>query len=341
MFAIHKPHAGKGLQATTATVAKPKAHEVRIKVTHAGVCGTDMHIYQWDAWAQNRIKPPLVLGHEFVGEIIELGADVQGYAVGQRVSAEGHIVCGVCVLCKTGQAHLCQETEIIGVDRQGAFCEELIMPATNLWPVSPKISDAHAAIFDPLGNAMHTVMAFSPAGEHVLITGAGAIGLAAVAMAKANGARKVTVVEPNAHKRHVAETLGADVTLNPFDDDVLAATRHDRPTILLEMSGNEKALETGLKALLEGGRAALLGIPPKAITLNLAELVIFKGLTLKGIVGRKMYETWYQVDHFLQNHPAAVDALVTHILPAQDFQQAFDLLEAGDAIKIVLKFTDE
>jgi len=340
MFAIQKPKAGKGVTATAAAMGQPKAHEVRIKVTYAGVCGTDMHIYQWDTWAQNRIKPPLILGHEFVGEIIELGAEVQGYQIGQRVSAEGHIVCGVCVLCKTGQAHLCQQTQIIGVDRQGAFCQEIIMPASNLWPVSANISDAHAAIFDPLGNAMHTVMAFSPAGEHVLITGAGAIGLAAVAMAKANGARKVTVVEPNDHKRKVAEQLGADVTLNPFKDDVVAQTAADRPTRLLEMSGNEKALETGLKALLEGGKVALLGIPPKEITLNLAELVIFKGLTLQGVVGRKMFETWYQVDHFVQNNPAAVDALVTHILPATDYQKAFDLLEAGEAIKIVLKFTD-
>lgn len=340
MFAIHKAKAGKGLEATTVESQTPKAHEVRIKVTHAGVCGTDMHIYQWDDWSQSRIKPPLVLGHEFVGEIVELGSDVKGYEIGQRVSAEGHIVCGVCPLCRTGRSHLCQDTVIIGVDRRGAFCEELIMPATNLWPVNAKISDAHAAIFDPLGNAMHTVMSFPPAGEHVLISGAGAIGLAAVAMAKANGARKVTVVEPNESKRKVAEKLGADVCLDPFSQDVVAETKADKPTLLLEMSGNEKALETGLTALLEGSNVALLGIPPRAINLKLAELVIFKGLTLRGIVGRKMYETWYQVDHFVQNNPEAVDELVTHILPAQDFQKAFDLLEAGEAIKIVLQFAE-
>ena len=340
MFAIQKAKAGKGLEATTIESQKPKDNEVRIKVTHAGVCGTDMHIYQWDDWSQKRVKPPLILGHEFVGEIVELGADVYGYQVGQRVSAEGHIVCGVCTLCKTGRAHLCKDTVIIGVDRQGAFCNEINMPAPNLWPVSSKISDAHAAIFDPLGNAMHTVMAFPPSGEHVMISGAGAIGLAAVAMAKANGARKVTVVEPSEHKRQVAQKLGADVTIDPFNTDVVATVADDKPTILLEMSGNEKALETGLKSLLEGGKVALLGIPPKAVTINLAELVIFKGLTLQGIVGRKMYETWYQVDHFLQNHPEAVDELVTHILPAQDFQKAFDLLEAGEAIKIVLQFAE-
>ncbi len=338
MFAIAKPEPAKGLVATDVSQVTVRTDEVRIGVTHAGICGTDMHIYQWDDWAKGRIKPPLVIGHEFVGEIIEVGSSVTEYSIGQRVSAECHIVCGVCTLCRTGRAHLCDNTNIVGVDRQGAFCEELVIPARNLWPINSKIADSHAAIFDPLGNAMHTVTTHPVAGQNVLISGAGAIGLAAVAMAKANGALTVTVVEPNAYKREIADTLGADLTLDPTKDDVVAAVKSHIPTVLLEMSGNEQALITGLNALEKGGKAALLGIPSKPVSLDLAELVIFKGLTLSGVIGRKMFETWYQVDNFVCHNPDAIDHIVTHTLPATEFQEAFNFLEQGKAIKAVLSF---
>jgi threonine 3-dehydrogenase len=343
MFAIVKNRAEKGLWAEERTPqTKLGPNDVRIRVSHAGVCGTDFHIYKWDDWAKGRVKVPTVLGHEFVGNIIELGSAVSGYAVGDRVSAECHITCGVCRFCRTGQGHLCVDTQIIGVDRDGAFTNELIMPAANLWKIHPDIPDRHAAIFDPLGNAMHTVSAFNLAGKTVIITGAGAIGLMAVAMSKAHGAAKVIVLEPQDGKRRMATDLGADLTLDPTQsgtrEKVSAFTGGAMPDVLLEMSGNEKGIQQGLDLLAMGGEVAMLGIPPKPITLDLAATVIFKGLTVKGIIGRKMFETWYQVDTFARTHPQVIDKIITHILPAARFAEAFTLMEEGKAGKVVLQF---
>ncbi|MBI1364184.1 MAG: L-threonine 3-dehydrogenase [Proteobacteria bacterium] len=344
MFAIVKNRPEKGLWAEDRLNAQKTLgpNDVRIKVSHAGVCGTDFHIYKWDDWAQGRVKVPTVLGHEFVGNIVEMGSAVSGYTVGERVSAECHITCGVCRFCRTGQGHLCVDTQIIGVDRDGAFTNEVVMPASNLWKIHPDIPDAHAAIFDPLGNAMHTVSAFNLAGKTVMITGAGAIGLMAVAMSKARGAAKVIVLEPQEAKRRMAEALGADMTLDPTqsgaNDKIKAFTNAAMPDVLLEMSGNEKAIQQGMTLLAMGGEVAMLGIPPKAITLDVASTIIFKGLTVKGIIGRKMFETWYQVDTFVRTNPDAVDKIITHVLPAERFAEAFTLMEEGKAGKVVLKF---
>lgn len=335
MFAICKTEAKPGLEAREVDAPTMGAEDVRIKVSHAGVCGTDLHIYRWDDWAQSRVKPPLVLGHEFVGEIVELGRNVTGFEKGQLVSAECHVVCGVCSLCKSCRAHLCEKTEIIGVDRRGAFCEEAVMPAANLWPVSRGIAPQSAAIFDPLGNAMHTVKTFPVNGKHVLITGAGAIGLAAIAMAKHDGASRITVVEPNPEKQQLAKELGADEILNP-GEDISGA----QPHVLLEMSGNEKAIAFGLRALAMGGQAAMLGLPAAPIQLDLSELVIFKGLSLQGVIGRRMFETWQQVDSFVKANPKVPERLISHIISAENFSEAFELLDAGKAIKTVLNFNN-
>ena len=337
MFAICKTKAAPGLEAQNVEAPSMGANEVRIKVAYAGVCGTDMHIYSWDKWAQNRIVPPLVLGHEFSGYVQEVGRDVSGVEVGQLVSAECHIVCGVCGLCTSGQAHLCKKTEIIGVDRRGAFCEEVVVPANNIWPVSKGIAPQSAAIFDPLGNAMHTVKTYDVKGKNVVITGAGAIGLAAVAMAKHEGAKRIVVVEPNTEKYALAQAFGADEVLHPKENLVEATAKHE-PDILLEMSGHEQALTQGLKALAMGGKAALLGIPSAPVTLDIAELVVFKGLTLKGVIGRRMFQTWAQVDAFVQKNPHVPERLTTHIFAAPQFQEGFDTLQAGKAIKTVLSF---
>ena len=339
MFAICKTDAKPGLEACDVAAPDMAAGDVRIKVSHAGVCGTDMHIYRWDDWARSRIKPPLVLGHEFVGEVLEVGRDAHGLEKGQLVSAECHIVCGTCPLCTSGMAHLCEKTEIIGVDRRGAFCEEAVVPAANVWPVSKGIAPQSAAIFDPLGNAMHTVKTFPVAGRHVLITGAGAIGLAAVAMARHDGAKHITVVEPAPEKQALARELGADNVLSP-QDDLQQATGNNRPEVLLEMSGHQQAISAGLEALTMGGQAAMLGLPAGAIELDLSRLVIFKGLSVQGVIGRRMFDTWAQVDGFVKQNPHVPEKLISHIFTAANFQEAFDTLDAGKAIKTILNFNN-
>lgn len=335
MFAICKTEAKPGLEARDVDAPTMGAEDVRVKVSHAGVCGTDLHIYRWDHWAKNRVKPPLILGHEFVGRVVEVGKNVSEVEKGQLVSAECHIVCGTCNLCTSGMAHLCEKTEIIGVDRRGAFCEEAVMPAANIWPVSKGIAPQSAAIFDPLGNAMHTVKTFPVKDKHVLITGAGTIGLAAVAMAKYEGAKRITVVEPSPEKQATAKELGADAVLQPGVE-----IEGPCPDVLLEMSGNEKAIAFGLRALAMGGQAAMLGLPSGPISLDLSELVIFKGLTLHGVIGRRMFETWAQVDGFVKNNPHVPERLISHIITAENFQEAFEILDAGKAIKTVLDFNN-
>lgn len=334
MFTIQKQKPGKGLVAVDAPKPSLPVGWARLKVTHAGVCGTDLHIYKWDAWAAGRLRPPVIIGHEFVGELLELHPSVEAsrYTIGGRYSAEGHTTCGVCVPCRTGNAHVCAETKIIGVDIHGAFAEEVVVPVANLWPILPDIASAHAAIFDPLGNAMHTCMTVSISGKKVLITGAGPIGLMCVAMAKSLGANQVTVTEVNPVRLAKATDMGADFALQPQD---LKDKNFD---VVLELSGHPAALRQGLEALKPTGDMVLLGIPAGEVALPLAEQVIFKGLRLHGVVGRRMYDTWYQVENFVRHHPALVDKVISHTFPAANFQQAFDLLEAGQANKIILEF---
>ena len=339
MFAIVKHAAQKGLRAQhTPRPHKIGAHEVRLKVLYAGICGTDMHIYQWDAWAQQRINPPLILGHEFSAKILEVGTAVTKYTKGQLVSAECHIICGACPLCKTNQGHLCNNANIIGVDRDGAFCEELILPQESLWPISEGIDPKHGAIFDPIGNAMHTVTTHNVHGTHTLITGAGSIGLAAIAIAKAHGAKHISVVEPNTTRHKIAYSLGANAVYTTIEE-AHPTFKNTPPEVFLEMSGHPQALQKGLKTLEFGAKVALLGLPSAPISLDLAEDIILKGVTIHGIVGRKIFETWLQVDTFLKENPHVPEALITHTVPAHDFKKAFDTLEKGVAIKAVLDFT--
>lgn len=343
MFAIAKTQAAAGLEAVERdTPAGPGVGEVSVRVTHAGICGTDLHIYNWDKWASSRIKPPLITGHEFVGLITAVGEGVTHFEVGQRVSAESHMVCGVCRQCRTGLAHLCVNTEIIGVDVDGAFTESLNVPAANLWPVHKDVPDHHAAIFDPVGNAMHTVASCPMRGKHVLVSGAGAIGLISIPICKAFGALQITVIEPNAERRKLALELGADVALHPSDDaDQIQKLKNKStcPQTVLEMSGHPAAIQTALDVIDMGGTIAFLGIPNDAVPVNIAEQVVFKGLTMKGITGREIFKTWYQVEAFMRTHPEAMDKIISHILPAGDFQQGFDLFAKGEASKVVLKFS--
>lgn len=344
MKAVKKVCGGRGISVTTSRIPEPGLGEVLIKVRTAGICGTDLHIYKWDEWSQNRIKPPLIIGHELVGEICALGSGVNGLKVRQRVSAEGHITCGRCRYCKNGQGHICQDVKIIGVDRDGCFAEYICMPQGNVWPVHDNIPDRYAAVFDPLGNAMHTVMAQPVAMKTVLITGAGSIGLFAIPIAKENGASKIIVIEPSDLKKKIALQVGADEVIDPGESNIreklLKITEGNGPDVLLEMSGNVNSIKLGLDVLCNGGTVSLLGIPPSDIPLNLAEQIIFKGITIHGITGRRMYETWYQCEKFLLKSGKLIDPIITHSVNIDDIEKGFELMETNRAVKVLVRINE-
>ncbi len=317
------------------------ARDVLIQVTHAGICGTDRHIYEWDAWSQSRIPVGITTGHEFVGKIVAVGAGVQRCKVGQRVSAEGHVGCGVCEQCRTGQAHICQNVHIIGIDRDGCFAQFVSVPEENVWPVHPSIPDKFAAIFDPLGNAVHTVMAAGVSGKSVLITGVGIIGLMAVTVAQAAGAGKIIATDIDEKRLEIAKKLGAELAIRADDsklvEKVKDATSGQGVQALLEMSGHPKAIRQGFASLRNGGVAALLGLPSKPVEIDLNNDIIFKGATVLGINGRKMFETWYQMENFVVSGRINLDPIVTHVLPMDQFERGFKMMQSGEAIKVVLE----
>jgi threonine 3-dehydrogenase len=342
MLAIKKLSAAPGLTWSPETpVPSVGPRDVLVAVTHAGICGTDRHIYEWDAWSAKRIPVGITTGHEFVGRVAAVGDAVTRTRVGERVSAEGHIGCGNCHNCRTGQAHICEKVDIIGIDRDGCFAQYVCVPEDNIWPVHADIPDHVAAIFDPLGNAMHTVMAAGVSGKTVLITGVGIIGLMAVAIAKRAGASKILVTDADERRLALARKIGADYAWRGDDPEwpekARLVTGKQGPQVLLEMSGHPVALKQGLQTLCNGGTAALLGIPSKPVTLDISEDIIFKGLTVLGINGRRMYETWYQVESFILSGAFPSDLIVTHQLPMQDFDKGFKLMQSGEAIKVVLQ----
>jgi threonine 3-dehydrogenase len=340
MPALSKTAAAPGFALGDVPVPTIGPSDVLIAVRKAGICGTDHHIYDWDTWAQRRIKPPLVIGHEFVGTIAALGEAVRGFEVGERVCAEGHISCGVCLLCRTGEAHICEHVKIIGVDTDGAFARYIAMPAVNVWSLDEAIPDDFAAVFDPLGNAVHTVMAAGVSTKTVVITGVGSIGLMAIPVARAAGAASVYAIDINPAKLALAERVGADAVFDARDpnllDEIARRTGGAGADVLLEMSGSASAIDAGLHMLRNGGRAALLGIPPDDVKINLAERIIFKGLTVLGINGRKMFETWYQTEALVKSGRVDLRPIITHVLPFEGYKDAFALMQSGDAAKIVL-----
>lgn len=313
--------------------------DVLVAVTHAGICGTDRHIYEWDPWSQSRVKLGITTGHEFVGRVVAIGSAVERVEVGARVSAEGHIGCGKCQPCRTGNGHICEKVDILGIDCDGCFAQYVAVPEDNIWPVHPNIPDQVAAVFDPLGNAVHTVMAAGVSGRSVLITGVGIIGLMAVTVARAAGAGRILVTDVDSRRLELAKELGADeayLATEPWHTDARAATQNQGPEVLLEMSGHPDALKQGFAALRNGGTAALLGLPSRAVTLDLANDIIFKGATVLGINGRRMFETWYQMESFLLSGRLELEPIITHQLDLADFEQGFHLMQSGDAIKVVL-----
>jgi len=341
MRALRKmePKAGFSLDEVPVPTTGPS--EVLIRVEKVGICGTDQHIYRWDHWAERRIKPPLIVGHEFMGRIAAIGSAVRGFAVGERVSAEGHVSCGFCLLCRTGQAHICEHVKIIGIDRDGSFADYIAMPESNVWRLDSAIPDEYAAVFDPLGNAVHTVMAAGVSSKSVVITGVGSIGLMAIPVARAAGAASVFAIDVNPQKLELASRVGADATFLGTGADVveeiLRRTNGDGADVLLEMSGSGAAIDAGLAMVRNGGRAALLGIPSDDISINLAERIIFKGLTVLGVNGRKMFETWYQTEALVRSGRVDLRPIITHVMPFTEFEQAFALMQSGGAAKIVLE----
>ncbi len=317
-------------------------NDVLIEVSHAGICGTDRHIYEWDQWSQNRIPIGITTGHEFVGHIIEVGDECDKYKIGDRVSGEGHIYCGNCRPCRTGNAHICTECKIIGIDRDGCFARYMSFPEKNLWPVHPEIEDKIAAIFDPLGNAVHTVMEAGVSGKNVLITGVGIIGLMAVTVARAAGASKIFVTDVDQRRLKVAQDIGADYAFDAKSDwigEVQNLTGGLGADVLLEMSGNAHAIRQGFTAMAGGGTAALLGIPGKPIEIDLSNEIIFKGATVHGINGRRIFQTWYQMEAFLLSGKLQLDPILTHVLEMDQFDQGIKMMQSGEAIKVVLKIS--
>ena len=340
MKALRKMQAAKGLQMDTVAVPAIGPTDVLVRVKTASICGTDLHIYGWDRWSQARIKPPLTLGHEFCGIVEGVGDAVAAVKPGDFVSAEMHVNCGYCHQCRLGEAHICQNLRIIGIDQDGAFAEFVKIPASNIWKLDPAIPEHYGAILDPLGNAVHTVLAGPIAGQTVLVTGCGPIGLMSIAVAKACGSSKVFATETNEQRRAMAKRMGADMVLNPAEENavarILAETNGTGVDALLEMSGNPTAIQQGFKALRAGGRASLLGIPTENVPLDLVNDVIFKGATVQGIYGRRMYETWVQMTALLKAGRLNLEPLFGERTSLDKFENAFSLLQGGLAGKILL-----
>lgn len=345
MRALVKAKAAPGMEMREVPVPTFGPQDVLIAVETASVCGTDLHIYHWDEWAQNRIRPPYVPGHEFCGTVAAVGDQVQGIAVGDFVSAEMHVACGHCLQCRIGEAHVCQFVKILGVDADGAFADYVRIPASNVWKLSPKIPRDFGSLLDPFGNAVHTVLSGPIAGRTVAVMGCGPIGVFAIAVAKATGASRIFAIEPNQSRRDLALRMGSDVALNPLEVDaeqqVLAETAHNGVDVLLEMSGAASAIRQGFRILRMGGRASLLGIPPRPVELDLANALIFKGATVHGINGRRMYQTWFEAENLLRPDATGkpridLSPVITHRLPLEKFDEAMRLVQSGEASKILL-----
>jgi len=342
MKALRKTQPARGLTLGAAPVPSIGPNDALIRVRAASICGTDLHIYGWDRWSQGRIKPPVTLGHEFCGVVEQVGEEVipEKARVGDFVSAEMHVNCGWCRQCRLGESHVCRNLRIIGIDQDGAFAEFVKIPASNVWRLDPSIPEHIGAILDPLGNAVHTVLAGPIAGQTVLVTGSGPIGLMAIAVAKACGSSTVFATEVNAQRRAMAVKMGADLAINPAAEDsvarILGETGGAGVDVLLEMSGNPSAIQQGFQALRAGGRASLLGIPTESVPLDLVNDVIFKGATVQGIYGRRMYQTWVQMTELLKAGRLNLEPLFGEREPLEKFEAAFSMLQNGHAGKILL-----
>jgi threonine 3-dehydrogenase len=340
MLAVVKAEAAPGADVREVKIPAFGRTDVLVKVKVASICGTDLHIYNWDRWAQNRIHPPLIPGHEFCGEVAAFGDEVTSVKEGDFVSAEMHVACGKCLQCRTGEAHICQKVKIIGVDANGAFAEYVVIPESNIWKLDPAIPTDYASILDPLGNAVHTVLAGEIAAKTVAITGCGPIGLFSIAVAKAVGATSVFAIEVNEHRARVAREMQADHVLNPSREDVnhivMEKTGGLGVDVVLEMAGHPDSIRTAFDIVRRGGRISLLGLTSKPISVNFSEDIIFKGLTIQGINGRRMYQTWYQMTALLKSGKLNLHPVITDRISMKDFGLAMERLKTGEASKILV-----
>ena len=350
MKVLAKSYAKTGIWLETAETPQIKEDEVLIKIKKTAICGTDLHIYKWDEWAQKTIPVPMHVGHEFVGEIVQIGSNVKReLKIGDRVSGEGHIVCGTCRNCRAGHVHLCPNTIGVGVNRPGAFAEYLAIPAFNVFKLPDYVSDNIASMLDPFGNAVHTALSFDLVGEDVLITGAGPIGCMAVAICKKVGAKNVVITDVNDYRLNLAKQMGADAVVNVAEcktadavDAKLRDVMHDIGMeegfdVGLEMSGNEMAIHSMVDLMINGGKIAMLGISGKNVALDW-DKVVFKSLLLKGVYGSEMFETWYKMVSLIKSG-LDVNNIITNVLPVEDFQTGFDLMLAGKCGKVILDWT--
>ena len=340
MRALVKRQAGPGLDLEEVPAPRPGPGEVLLKILRTGICGTDLHIYDWDQWSQETISPPLIVGHEFVGEVLELGPGVEAYHVGEIVGAEGHLVCGRCRNCMAGRRWFCAHSRGIGVQRDGAFADLMVMPAGNLWAHHEGTDLDVAAIFDPFGNAVHTAMQFRVAAEDVLITGAGPIGLMSAAVARHLGARHIVVTDVNPHRLELAGRMGATVAVNPLERDLKSVQAElgmkEGFDIAFEMSGRVEAIAQIFDNMAHGGRIAALGIPSGDTAVNWNELV-FKMLTVRGVYGRQMFETWYMMSVLIESG-LDLTPVITHRFAAEDYEEAFRIARSGQAAKVILNW---
>jgi len=339
--ALVKNSGEPGLWLADVPVPSIGINDVLIRVTHTGICGTDLHIYDWDDWAQATIPVPMTIGHEFVGEIVEVGSNVNDFRPGEVVSGEGHVVCGRCRNCLAGRRHLCAHTQGVGVNRPGAFAEYIALPMANIWRHNPNVNREVAAIFDPFGNAVHTALSFPVLGEDVLITGAGPIGIMAAAVAKHAGARYVVITDVNPNRLDLVRKMGVTLAVNPketsLEDVQKQLGMQEGFDIGLEMSGNPSAFHDMIANTSHGAKIAMLGIPAKEMPIDWRK-VIFNMITIKGIYGREMYETWYKMTVMLESG-LDITPVITHRFPYQDFEQGFQAMRSGNSGKVILDWT--
>jgi threonine 3-dehydrogenase len=342
MHALVKHHAAPGIELREVELPTIGPNDIRIRVKRTAICGTDMHIFNWDPWAQKTIPVPMTVGHEYCGEIVEIGSEVSGLSTGDRVSGEGHITCGFCRNCRAGRRHLCRNTLGVGVNRPGCFAEYVVIPAVNAFKLPDAIDDEIAAILDPLGNAVHTALAFDVVGEDVLITGAGPIGIMAAAIVRFVGARHVVITDVNDYRLSIAKQMGATLAINVTRDSLDSAMQQlgmrEGFDVGLEMSGNASALRDMLRTMHHGGSIAMLGIPATEVAIDWNE-VILKGLTLKGIYGRQMFETWYKMAALLQSG-LNVRPVITHRVPYTEYRHAFEIMGKGESGKVVMNWSE-
>lgn len=340
MRAVVKATAGPGLEMRAVPIPSIQPDEVLVKVRAASICGTDLHIYNWDSWAASRLKPPLIVGHEVCGDVVARGAMVRSVEIGDFVSLESHVICNTCAYCRTGHGNLCENTSLIGVDRDGGFAEYIAIPAQNAWPNPPDLPLEIAVLQENFGNAVHTAFAADLRAKKVLVTGCGPVGLMTIAVARAIGARSIYATDISPFRIEFARRMGADIALNPLKDPVIEtlreATDGEGVDVLLEMSGAPSAIDQGFSLLKPGGQAALLGVSPGPFSFDWNHHIVFKGATVLGITGRELWQSWYQARGLIRSKAVDLSPMVTHHFRLEQFDEAFETMASGDSGKVML-----